>query len=132
LLDADKGDLAERRAAALQTIADKQLPISLFLIPDDSSNGAIETLMAGMISEQGGPVFACWERYIECLKDVMAPATPQKEDGFFAYAHVMGVTRDKNYPNKRNYRNPDIWNLNAPILKPLRDKLAEFLRQGNP
>lgn len=132
LLDADREDVARRRSIAQQTIIEKNLPIVLYLIPDDTSNGAIESLMEGIISEDGKPVFACWKTYMQCLETAMTPERPNKENGYYAYAQVMGTEPDDNKPHTRNYRNPSIWNLDAPALEPLRAKLAEFLRQGNP
>lgn len=115
---------AQQRGIDLATeIRRLRLPVERsFLLPDDTSNGRLETLLEQMAHPAHQAVYRCFDGYEECLRGHDANyVIPDFKARVYAYCEAVGAeTRaDKNYDDPRH------WDREAPCLEPLR----EFLRR---
>jgi hypothetical protein len=114
-----------------------ELKYDVFLLPDHASNGALEELLEQIINPANQQIFDCWKDYESCLTQkknrFRADGTytiPAKKSKIYSYLEVLyGETNaEKNLvkdPN-RNYLNPDHWDLENELLKPLRAFLTKY------
>lgn len=93
-----------------------------FLIPDNNSDGNLETLLNTMISEKGKPFYGCLDSYINCLEQLSTPPPglvkyDLKKAKFEWYVFNM-INKKKSKSTVRNYKE-DIWDLDTLGLQPL-------------
>ena len=121
LLDANS-DVQRRRKELANEIKRLNLPIErTFLLPDDTREGTLETLLERMAAATHQAVYRCLDEYEACLNALDQTYTPPgRKARVYAYCEAIGAeTRpDKNYDDKTH------WNGDAPALEPLR----QFLR----
>lgn len=140
IFDADTasngGGFATRKAEIEAWKTTYGLNFELFLFPNNSIDGAFESLLEQIINPQNAPVFDCWKKFEDCLPTKTActktPLTiPAKKSKIYAYMEVLhGETKsekDKVKDPNRNFKNTQHWNLNAAALKPLKDFLHTHL-----
>jgi hypothetical protein len=110
-----------------------QFPIDHFLLPDNQSNGDLETLLEQIINQDNKVIFDCWDGYESCLKSSKRKngsfTTPARKTKIYAYLEAL-LGDSKNQKKKiketeRNYRDKSHWDLNSPALT----KLKQFLDQ---
>jgi len=133
IFDADS-DHQERRRAIEKIRSDNHLDFDMFLFPDNSSNGNLETLLESIINDNHRRVLDCFQKHEDCLEqykdDEKAYALPIKKSKIYAYVDAFPKSNDELKAFKQNkdyfYKNQEIWNLNSEKLDPLID----FLNRG--
>jgi hypothetical protein len=134
IIDADD-DGSQRRKDVPATTGALVPSENLFLWPDDRSNGDLENLLEKIINPEHEAIFKCWAAYETCLKAESGKnyTTPARKTKVYAYLEaLLGTTKnekDQIKERKRNYTNPNHWNLDPeqPALKPLYDFLKHHL-----
>ena len=113
----------EKRTLCRNTIAKCQLPIeNFFLIPNGSGPGTLETLLEGIASDPHNRIYDCLGKYEDCLFELNQDYRNVPMKGkVYAYCDALGISPK---PTDRNYSDPDYWNLDAEILRPLKDFLT--------
>ena len=141
IFDADK-DPSARRTAIEEIKRRNGLDFELFLLPDNTTSGALEELLMSAINPVNQPVCDCWTRYEADLarqripwKNPQTPTVPAKKTQVYAYLEaLLGETRKEKKLIKeanRNYRKPEHWDLTAAGLHPLREFLDKFFSENN-
>ncbi len=137
IFDADD-DPMQRRMDILNWKSKHNVDFELFLMPDDSSTGALEELLERIINKENQPVMDCWTSYEDSLSRVELswkngePLTiPAKKTKIYAYLEVLlGKSKSQKElikEKQREYLNKYHWNLAAEALKPLSDFLVKNL-----
>jgi hypothetical protein len=113
------------------------LNFELFLFPNNTDDGALENLLEQIINPQNAPIFECWKKFEDCLPAkttcVKNPLTiPAKKSKIYAYMEVLHgeskSEKDKVKDPNRDFTKPELWNLNATALKPLKIFLQSHLK----
>ncbi len=137
IFDADD-NIVQRRTDILSWKARHNVEFELFLIPDDSAQGALEELLERIINEENKPVMDCWFGYERSLMEVKLPwkngeslTIPAKKTKIYAYLEVL-LGKERSQKNlikekHRIYHNENHWNLNADALRPLSNFLKNNL-----
>ncbi len=137
IFDADD-NIVQRRTDILSWKARHNVEFELFLIPDDSAQGALEELLERIINEENKPVMDCWFDYERSLMEVKLPwkngeslTIPAKKTKIYAYLEVL-LGKERSQKNlikekHRIYHNENHWNLNADALRPLSNFLKNNL-----
>lgn len=115
----------------------KEFPIECFLLPDNQSDGDLETLLAQIINQDNNVIFKCWEGYENCLKTSVRKegifTTPAKKTKIYAYLEALlgesNSEKDLIKERERNYRNTNHWDLNAPVLVNLKQFLDQYFQK---
>ena len=115
----------------------KEFPIEYFLLPDNQSNGDLETLLAKIINQDNEVIFKCWEGYENCLKTSTRKegvfTTPARKTKIYAYLEALlgesNSEKDLIKERDRNYRNTNHWDLNAPALVNLKQFLDQYFQK---
>ena len=121
-------DPAEQRQRLQNVIADRSLDIRrTFLIPNDRGPGTLETLLEGIAAENRRVVYDCLDQYQACLRGAdlleLGQRVPDPKGRVYAYCQAVGSeTRQE----KRDYADLRHWNLDAPVLEPLKRFLANL------
>ncbi|MGA0556720.1 DUF3226 domain-containing protein [Larkinella sp. VNQ87] len=110
-----------------------------FLFPNNQHDGDLETLLEALIHPVNRVIFDCWESYESCLKthkttltDSGSFTTPARKTKIYAYLEALlgesDSEKEKIKERKRNYREPNHWNLDPanPVLQPLKAFLDPF------
>jgi len=137
ILDADR-NFEERKTQIENDLNSKNILYHLFLSPNNRDPGALEDILENIINRQNQVIFDCWERYEEELTDKeiewktpKKPTSPAKKTKIYGYLEALhGETKaekEKIKEAKRNYRDTNLWNLNADYLNPLKEWLASKL-----
>ena len=131
ILDADN-DFANRKSEVLRDFQGYNIPVHLFLFPNDNSNGSLETLLCEIAEKRD--ILRCFENYEKCIQGYESPVIKSK---VFAYLDALlpslnkkGSKQDLIQEANRNYRNPDHWNLHHEYLHPLHDFLSPFFAEA--
>jgi hypothetical protein len=127
VLDADN-DFTVRRTEVLTDFERFGIPVNLFLFPNNSSEGQLETLLCKIAVEE--KILNCFDSYVSCIEGYESPVTKSKVfaylDALLPAKHKKGDTNDLIQDRNRNYRNPDHWDLAHKDLKPLKTFLSPF------
>ena len=110
-----------------------------FLLPDNTNDGDLETLLQSIIHPSNQIIFDCWQAYEQCLqgkKTTMTDSgeftTPAPKTKLYAYLEALvgesETEKDKIKERHRNYREARHWNLDPthPPLKSLKEFLDPF------
>lgn len=121
LLDADN-DPEARRSQVEADFAAAGIPISLFLLPDNSRPGELEHLLCRIAVQQ--QIMQCFESYETCISNAFQPGIKPKVyaylDALLSPKYKKGDSEDKIKDQNRDYRNQEHWNLSHGELTPLR------------
>jgi hypothetical protein len=130
IFDADENP--DKRRADLLSIKEAYgVEFELFLLPNDKDTGALEDLLENIINPDNQPVMDCWQTYEGELKKVRIPSKtpptltiPVKKTKIYAYLEtLLGKARSQKElikDRRRNYENPQHWNLDAKYLEPMK------------
>ena len=92
-----------------------------FLLPDDMTEGKLETLLERMAHPSHRVVYRCFDAYVECLRATdPSYSTPDSKARLYAYCHALGAELQA----EKDYDDPAHWDHDVPSLQPL----CEFLR----
>jgi hypothetical protein len=127
ILDADN-NFAARRSEVLNDFQGFNIPVHLFLFPNNALSGSLETALCAVAVKRD--ILMCFEDYEDCIRDYESPVIKSK---VFAYLDALlpsaNKKNDKNdliQDAKRNYKNAAHWNLHHKYLNPLRNFLQQF------
>lgn len=136
VLDADD-DFKKRQLEVQETVVGVSFnpQNDLFLWPTHRDNGDLERLLEQIIQPKHKIIFDCWDQYEGCLKRHPNEkyTTPARKTKIYAYLEALlgesNSEKEKIKERKRNYTNPDHWNLDhtKEPLKPLYDFLKKHL-----
>lgn len=136
VFDADEAP-AQRTADLKQRIAAYDLTPAVFLLPGLNQTGELETLLLQLVQPQHQGVMACYDGYEQCLQGLTIKGqpyynTPSKKRRLYDYVNVMPIEGDEwdrhhKKGGQKIFENPDLWDLNAPAIQPLRNFLAQQL-----
>ena len=102
---------------------------SVFLFPDNKSKGNLESLLRDSVVKGNEGIFKCIEDYAAC-KDTLnlkRPRVNDEKEKLWIY-HGSFEESGNAHGSKRSYLDQDIWDLNSPILKSLKEYLEQFLK----
>ncbi len=105
--------------------------IDLFIFPNNSENGDLETLLENIINQNNNSIFECWNSYEDCLNyNDNKYTTPARKTKIYAYLEaLLGETnkeKDQIKEKERNYLNKDHWDLDSEYLEPLKTFLLKL------
>jgi len=127
ILDADN-DFKQRKLEVLNDFQGYNIPVQLFLFPNDGTNGNLEDLLTQIAVDQ--EIIKCFSQYEQCIRGYELPVSKAR---IFAYLDALLPAKNKKnnskdllQPENRNYRNTAHWNLHHQYLQPLHDFLAPF------
>ena len=139
IFDADD-DFALRQRELLAWKEKNNLDFNLFLLPNNHDTGELEDLLVKIINPENQPVLDCWKRYEDSLSEISLPwrngeplTVPAKKTKIYAYLEaLLGKSRKQKEAikeNRRDYKNPNHWNLKAEGILALASFLEENLRE---
>lgn len=129
IFDADNS-CSSRRKEIMEWGKKNNVQFKLFLLPDNSSPGALEDLLERIIYPENAPVMNCWDAYEESLRNIQLPwrkgmplTTPAKKTKIYAYLETLlgpsNSQKEKIKEKNRDYQNPHHWDLHAATLASL-------------
>lgn len=132
IFDADsppEGGNQSRRQFIEEFRDNNNLSFDLFLFPENTTDGDFELLLEGVINNTHRGILDCFEQYENCVdqynKEQIIYDLPIRKSKIYAYVDAFPKSnREKEKFIKRGcllYKNPEIWDLNAPDLNPLID-----------
>lgn len=136
----EDGGYAQRQAALLRRITPFDPTPAIFLFPQPSQDGDLETLLLQSVQTQHQRVMTCYDKYEACLSQYPDAAgtapyynAPSKKRRIYDYVNVMPLADDEwdrhhKKGGQKIFENPDLWDLNSPAIQPLRDFLAQHLQ----
>lgn len=131
IFDADK-DFEKRKQELLYIKNKNNVDFNLFLLPNNSDDGTLETLLMNIINPNNEAILDCWQRYEQCLKsksliigkELTLPAIKTK-----VYAYLEALLDDTKKgkegikESKRDYKNTNLWKLDSQYILPLKEFL---------
>ena len=131
LLDADASP-RDRRAEVEGAIARLDLPIErrfLFLLPDDTNAGDLETLLEQIAPARHQALYGCLDDYAACVGKLDRNYTPPGQKArVYAYCEAVGARTGAD----RDYGAGEHGNPGAGALAPLRRFLSEMVAGAAP
>lgn len=139
VFDADS-DYWQRKEDILKWRDTQHFSFDLFLFPNNSDNGALESLLERIINDQNQVIFDCWNRFEDGLKEVSIPwkepdhkpTIPAKKTKIYAYLETLlgSSTSQKDLikERNRNYSDPNHWNLDSAYIICLKGFFDQFLQ----
>jgi hypothetical protein len=125
ILDADtpsheQGGFENRYAAICEWLKNAKIDAKVFLWPNNSAAGQLESMLQKIIAIEHSQIFSCFEKYEDCLRaSNKGYVTPDEGAKIYAYVEALGVKKDEKNETKRNYKNSGIWDLKSDFLLPL-------------
>lgn len=123
ILDVDT-NLESRREFLDEFKAERNLQFDYFLIPDNENIGNIETLLELIMRpDKSSNILDCFNNYYLCRNNAgLKP--PQIKSKIYAYLDAYG----KETANEKiDFLDTEMWDLDSPYLKPLKDFLSASL-----
>lgn len=131
ILDADN-DYNMRQSEVAKDFQEKNIPINLFLFPNNNQTGSLENLLCKIAVEN--KLMQCFEAYENCIEGYETPVIKSK---VFAYLDALLPKKNKRNDRhdliqeaNRNYRNPAHWNLHHVYLQPFHQFLSPLFIQN--
>lgn len=138
IFDADT-DPVQRKKDILSWKQKYDINFEVFLFPNSSDPGAVETLLERIINPANQCVIDCWHEYEKQLgeqhiawKTPPRPTCPSEKSKIYAYLEALvGTTKSAKErikdPN-RDFTIPEHWDLDAPAIQPLKEFLVANLQ----
>ncbi len=114
------------------------LEFEIFLWPNNSDSGDLETILEKIINLNNSAIFDCWDDYENCLKTKtingrnIPLTTPASKTKIYGYLEsLLGESKsqkDKIKEKNRNYKNVEHWNLDSEHLAPLKLFLDNYFQ----
>lgn len=138
IFDADT-DPVQRKSDILAWKQKYDIDFDLFLFPNNSDSGTVETLLEGVINPANQCVIDCWHEYERKLekqqiawKTPTQPTCPSEKSKIYGYLEALvGTTKsekEKIKDNNRDFTIPEHWDLNANAILPLKEFLIAQLK----
>ncbi len=127
IVDADS-DFESREKEVIRDFESYQIPVKLFLFPNHSENGNLETLLAKIAVNRA--IMDCFLEYEKC---VSGHPKPLNDSRIYSYLDLILYPNAKDENGKdlrkeefRNYRKGEHWNLTHNYLQPLKSFLSSI------
>ena len=137
VFDADDNPTQRAETLRQRIAADESNPF-LFLFPGSNQPGELETLLLQLVQPAHQAVMACYDGYENCLQQLVENGqdyynTPSMKRRIYDYVNVMPLQGDEwerhhKKGGQKIFENPDLWNLDAPAIQPLRAFLVQHLQ----
>lgn len=137
IFDADEAP-AERAETLKQRIAAYDPDPAIFLLPGPNATGELENLLLQLVQPQHQAVMTCYDEYEQCLQSLSIGGqpyynTPSIKRRLYDYVNVMPLQGDQwerhhKKGGQKIFENPDLWDLDAPAIQPLRAFLAQHIQ----
>lgn len=138
IFDAD-ADPVQRTKEILAWKQKYGIDFELFLFPNNSDPGTIETLLEGVINPANQCVIDCWHEYERNLekqhvawKTPPQPTCPSEKSKIYGYLEALvGTTKTEKGRIKdqnRDFTVSEHWDLNAKAIQPLKAFLTAHLK----
>lgn len=138
IFDAD-ADPDQRIADILSWKQKYNIDFELFLFPNNSDPGAVETLLEKVINPANQCIIDCWHEYERNLeqqqiewKAPSQPTCPSEKSKIYGYLEALvGTTKSEKERIKdqnRDFTIPEHWDLNSQAIQPLKKFLMEHLK----
>ena len=120
-------------ASALAKIKDEQakcakmhIACAGFAMPDNMSDGTLESLLAGMVPAANRKVIdCCWHNFEACVAVNGAKFSPPIKSMIDVYAKLFNKDAHDGMFASSSFKDASVWDWTAPILDPLK----QFLQQ---
>ena len=123
ILDADSNPEQRREEYRRETMQHDLRLDDLFLLPDDTRCGALETLLEEIAHPCHRAIHRCFSGYLKCLQQAEhGYIAPKPKARIYAYCEALGI---ETHGKKRDYGDTKYWDLDAPALDPLKAFLRE-------
>ena len=137
IFDADK-DPITRREEILGWKKKYGIDFELFLFPNDSDPGTVETLLERIINPSNQCIIDCWHEYENNLrkqiipwKSPTTPTSPSEKSKIYGYLEALvgesKAEKEKIKDSNRDFAEVNHWDLNASGIQPLREFLIRHL-----
>lgn len=113
-----------------------KLEFEIFLWPNHSDSGDLETVLENIINPNNSSIFDCWADYEICLQTISIegrskPLTiPARKTKIYGYLEaLLGESysqKKKINEGNRNYTQNEFWNLKSDYLDPLKSFLNNY------
>ncbi len=139
VVDADS-DYQRQKEDILRWRNTQHFSFDLFLFPNNSDNGELESLLERIINNQNQEIFDCWNRFEEGLKEISIPwkepdhkpTIPAKKTKIYAYLEtLLGNSKSQKELIKernRNYSDSNHWNLDSEYIMCLKGFFDQFFQ----
>lgn len=138
IFDAD-ADPVQRSSDILTWKQKYNINFELFLYPNNSDPGAVETLLEGIINPINQCVIDCWHEYERNLekqhivwKTPPQPTCPSEKSKIYGYLEALVGTakseKEQIKDQNRDFTIPEHWDLNAQAIHPLKEFLVAHLK----
>lgn len=121
-------------------LSEKSAEPEIFLFPNDSDSGTLETLLIQCIHACNAPLLDYWQNLPGKQKDILSELNTRyktcgdcttrqtlhgPDDKMAIYSYAYQLTGNKAHETKRNYSDKKVWDLESKALEPLRDFLQK-------
>lgn len=135
----ESGGYVKRLASLLAKVEPYDPAPAVFLFPQPSRDGDLELLLLQLTQPSQQRVMDCYDGYENCLKQYLGADgkpyynAPSNKRRLYDYVNVMpltGTDYERHHKNggQKLFDNPNLWDLSAPAIQPLRDFLDYYLR----
>ena len=102
---------------------------SVFLFPANKAKGNLESLLRNSVVKENEGIFKCIEDFAACkgTLNLKRPSVINEKVRLLIY-HGSFKDSKSAKGSERSYLDQDIWDLNSPILKSLKEYLEQFLK----
>ena len=127
ILDSDS-NFHHRKEEIAEVMRKEEITVDhVFLFPNNSDPGNLETLLEQLNSEEHQAIHDCFEDYKTCLANNSSDyLMPSQKGKIYAYCEAMGC--EARAPH-RDYLNEECWNLDADVLEPLTEFFGALTKQ---
>lgn len=137
IFDAD-ADPVQRKADILAWKQKYNIDFELFLFPNNSEPGSVETLLEGIINPANQCIIDCWHGYERNLREQQIawknppePTCPSEKTKIYGYLEsLVGSTKSEKEKIKdpnRDFTIQEHWDLKAQAIQPLKNFLITHL-----
>ena len=120
IIDADQDNPGQIRQEIQSRAAAIGLSVEVYVFPDNESPGDLETLILETVSEEKKAILSCYQSYLECVsKHDSNFEIPDRKSLVSEYLSWFYANKSASSAGKRDYSNPQLWDLNHPGLRPL-------------
>ncbi|MBL7991654.1 MAG: hypothetical protein JNN25_09475 [Candidatus Kapabacteria bacterium] len=121
---ATQGNIYKELEGIISAIQDERPNLSVkfdvFLLPNNSDDGDLETLLERIINPDNQPILDCWNGYERCIEQQRTAISrtlslPIRKSKIYSYMEILHGTSKKERENakevNRNYANKQDWQL---------------------
>ncbi|MEZ4943369.1 MAG: DUF3226 domain-containing protein [Saprospiraceae bacterium] len=137
IFDADSQDNGGGKKARESEILAKKIELGLefdlFLFPNNSNDGDIESLLEKIINNKHSCLFDCFQNYLDCIGgyldrdgNIIYNTNLARKSKIFAYIEALPIDK-KNKLDFTHFSNNEYWDLSSEYLNPLKNFLDKHL-----